>query len=245
MFAMADKCARDAPKSKLSAVATVRLSRRKLLMALTAATTQLILAQPASAARRPPSPAPGARKMDIDRFVADCVAANQEGEPQAAVLEVLARALSTPAAVQAAMGDIRQAGITVIHRSKTLTIFNAAWTPQMNLMPHNHRLWADIGIYTGREDNLLWRRTANQIEAFGAKALFEGDTVALPHDVIHSVTNPLLRFTGGIHIYGGDFFDTARSQWNPETLDEEPSDGASIRSMFERENQRMDRCKQT
>ncbi|MCG6928595.1 MAG: CPBP family intramembrane metalloprotease [Acidobacteria bacterium] len=58
----------------------------------------------------------------------------------------------------------------------------------------------------------------------------------LPEDVIHSVTNPLPRFTGGIHIYGGDFFDTARSQWDPETLREEPSNGATIREMFEREN---------
>ena len=111
----------------------------------------------------------------------------------------------------------------------------------MNLMPHNHLMWANIGIYTGREDNLLWRRTPGGIEAFGAKALFEGQAAALPVDTIHSVTNPLLRFTGGIHIYGGDFFATTRSQWNPETLSEEPSDGASIRRMFERENERMRR----
>ena len=68
---------------------------------------------------------------------------------------------------------------------------------------------------------------------------FEGDAAALPVDAIHSVTNPLLRFTGGIHIYGGDFFDTARSQWNAETLAEEPSDGAVIRAIFERENERI------
>ena len=43
----------------------------------------------------------------------------------------------------------------------------------------------------------------------------------------------------GIHIYGGDYFETPRSQWNPETLDEEPSDGAVIRGIFERENQRL------
>jgi len=49
----------------------------------------------------------------------------------------------------------------------------------------------------------------------------------------------LQRFTGGIHIYGGDFFDTTRSQWNPETLEEEPSDGAKIREMFRRENERL------
>jgi hypothetical protein len=44
------------------------------------------------------------------------------------------------------------------------------------------------------------------------------------------------RLTGGLHIYGGDFFDTKRSQWSAESLAEEPSDGAAIRAMFEREN---------
>jgi predicted metal-dependent enzyme (double-stranded beta helix superfamily) len=179
--------------------------------------------------------------MDLDRFVADCVAAQKDGDPQAAVKEVLARAVAEPRAVLAALGEPQQAGLHPLHRSKTLTIFSATWTPQMNLMPHNHLMWALIGIYTGREDNILWRRTPERLEAFGARALFEGDAAAMPKDAIHSVTNPLPRFTGGIHIYGGDFFDTARSQWNPETLREEPSDGATIREMFERENARR-RC---
>jgi methylmalonyl-CoA mutase cobalamin-binding domain/chain len=109
----------------------------------------------------------------------------------------------------------------------------------MTLMPHNHLMWANIGIYTGREDNIMWRRSGGSIDACGAKALFEGDVAALSVDAIHSVTNPLLRFTGGIHIYGGDFFDTPRSLWNPETLEEEPSDGAVIRGIFERENERL------
>lgn len=179
--------------------------------------------------------------MDLDRFVADCVAASQDGDPQRAVGEVLARAVSAPRAALAALGDPKEAAIRPLHRSRTLTIFSATWTPQMNLMPHNHLMWALIGIYTGREDNILWRRTAGTVEAFEARALFEGDVTALPADVIHSVTNPLPRFTGGIHVYGGDFFDTRRSQWDPETLREGPSDGATIREMFERENARQ-RC---
>ena len=177
--------------------------------------------------------------MDIERFVADCIEANDDHDPQAAVLEVLSKAIRNPDAMLAAVGEPTEAGIKVLHRSKSLTIFNAAWTPQMNLMPHNHLMWANIGIYTGREDNILWRQTPDRIEAIGAKALFAGDAVALPVDVIHSVTNPLPRFTGGIHIYAGDFFDTTRSQWDPETLTREPSDGASIRRIFELENQRM------
>lgn len=177
--------------------------------------------------------------MDTDRFIQDCIQANQETDSQAAVLEVLERAVSSPGSVLGALGEPSAAGINVLYRSETLTIFNATWTPQMNLMPHNHLMWANIGIYTGREDNILWRENAGPIEAYGAKALFAGQAAALPETVIHSVTNPLLRFTGGIHIYGGDFFDTTRSQWNPETLKEEPSDGAVIREIFRRENDRL------
>jgi predicted metal-dependent enzyme (double-stranded beta helix superfamily) len=177
--------------------------------------------------------------MDIDRFVEECVTANREIVAQAAVNDVLARAVSNPGSVLAALGEPVRAGLNVLLRSPTLTIFAATWTPQMNLMPHDHLMWANIGIYTGREDNIFWRRAADGIEAFGAAALFETDTAMLPVDAVHSVTNPLMRFTGGIHIYGGDFFNKTRSQWDPETLEEQPSDGAVIRGIFERENKRL------
>jgi predicted metal-dependent enzyme (double-stranded beta helix superfamily) len=182
--------------------------------------------------------------MDIDRFVEDCVAANQESEAQAAVKEVLARAVADCSSVQAALGEPACAGINVLHRSDTLTIFDAVWTPQMNLMPHDHLMWANIGIYSGREDNIFWQRSDDDIEAVGVKALFEKVTAMLPIDAIHSVTNPLLRFTGGIHIYGGDFFDTPRSLWDPETLDEKPSDGDVVRRIFEKENERLGLAKE-
>lgn len=179
--------------------------------------------------------------VDMERFVADCVEASGESDAQGAVREVLARGVSDPHAILAAVGEPTKAGITAFHRSPTLTIFSAAWSPQMNLMPHNHKMWALIGIYTGREDNILWRRSEDGVTASGAECLFEGDVGTLPVDAIHSVTNPLERMTGGIHIYGGDFFATTRSQWDPETLEEQPSDGDVIRGIFERANERMER----
>jgi predicted metal-dependent enzyme (double-stranded beta helix superfamily) len=215
---------------------TGRLTRRSVL-AGAIFTANAIAAAPAAAmssSRKKRSP-----KMDLDRFIDDCVTAGREQDAQSAVREVLARAVGDSPGVRAALGEPARAGITVLHRSPALTIFNAAWTPQMNLMPHNHLMWALIGIYTGREDNIFWRQSDGAIRAFGADALFEGDVATLPPDVIHSVTNPLLRFTGGIHIYGGDFFAQPRTQWDPETLAAEPSDGDKIRHMFERENERL------
>jgi predicted metal-dependent enzyme (double-stranded beta helix superfamily) len=79
------------------------------------------------------------------------------------------------------------------------------------------------------------------VTAYGAECLFEGDVGVLPETAIHSVTNPLERYTGGIHVYGGDFFATKRSQWDPETRAEEPSDGDVIRALFEHANERMRR----
>ena len=175
--------------------AKIDLQRRAIVAGAVAASSQLFSPLAAFA---------GSKSMDIDRFVADCIAANKEADAQAAVNEVLARAVSTPGAVLAALGGPDKAGLNVLLSSPSLTIFAATWTPQMNLMPHDHLMWANIGIYTGREDNIFWKRSPEGIEAYGADALFVKDTAMLPEDALHSVTNPLQRFTGGIHIYGGD-----------------------------------------
>jgi len=93
-----------------------------------------------------------------------------------------------------------------------------------------------IGVYTGREDNILWRRlpdeTDGKVEAAGAKTLGETDTLALGADVIHSVVNPVARITGAIHVYGGDFFGVSRSEWDPDSLRERPYDMEKVLRMF-------------
>lgn len=181
--------------------------------------------------------------IEMQKFIEECIAANKDTNPQEAVKEVLARGVFNPSAMLKAIGNPTEAGLKVFLRSKDLTIFAASWTPQMNLMPHNHHMWANIGIYTGREDNIIWERSTDRLEAKDVRCLFAGDVATLNTSAIHSVTNPLQRFTGGLHIYGGDFFATERSQWDPETLDEEPSNGDVIREIFRKANEQMLRMK--
>jgi uncharacterized glyoxalase superfamily protein PhnB len=110
----------------------------------------------------------------------------------------------------------------------------------MTLLPHNHGMWAVIGVYAGREDNIFWRRRINdgrgEVEAAGARSLGPGEVQPLGRDVIHSVTNPTSSFTGAIHLYGGDFFSTARSEWDPEALRERPYDVERNLGLFEESN---------
>ncbi len=178
--------------------------------------------------------------FDVDDFIADCRAALSEDASHKAVREVLARAVSAPAAVLEGLGEPKRAEIQKLYHSDELTIINVVWAPHMTIMPHNHEMWAIIGVYTGREDNIFWRRLPDEargkIEAAGARSLAEKDAVPLGPDIIHSVTNPVSRLTGAIHIYGGDFFATPRSEWDPETLQERPYDVDKALRMFEEAN---------
>jgi predicted metal-dependent enzyme (double-stranded beta helix superfamily) len=126
-----------------------------------------------------------------------------------------------------------------LYHAPDLTILNVVWGPRMTIMPHNHRTWAVIGVYTGCEDNIFWRRVdggGGRVEAAAAKALRAGDCAALGKDIIHSVTNPIPRLTGAIHVYGGDFFRADRSEWDSETLHERPYDADKAMRLFEEAN---------
>jgi predicted metal-dependent enzyme (double-stranded beta helix superfamily) len=179
--------------------------------------------------------------FDLDRFVADCRAATAADRSHRAVREVVARAVAEPGAVLRGLGEPQRAGLTRLHHSPELTILNVVWGPMMTIMPHNHRMWAVIGIYSGREDNIFWRRVGEEegrsrVEATGARALSTGDCTALSAEIVHSVTNPIPRLTGAIHVYGGDFFAVERSEWDPETLREQPYDVAKAIRLFEESN---------
>jgi predicted metal-dependent enzyme (double-stranded beta helix superfamily) len=176
--------------------------------------------------------------FDKDRFIADCHAALDGAQSSRNVREVVARAVSDPAAVVASLGEPKAGGIVPIHRSSEVTILNVLWPSQMVIMPHNHNTWAVIGVYGGREDNILWRRlpadSTRGIEAAGAKSLCTGDALAFGPDLIHSVVNPSARLTGAIHAYGGDFLAIERSEWDPDSLQEQPYDTEKVRHMFAR-----------
>jgi predicted metal-dependent enzyme (double-stranded beta helix superfamily) len=179
-------------------------------------------------------------QLDPDRFVDDVKRASRERDAQRAVDQVLARTLSEPARVLAGLGEPRGAGLNVLYRADDLTILNVVWAPLMFLLPHNHNMWASIGIYTGREDNILWERSGSAVKAARAASLSEKEVFPLPADAIHSVTNPIRRLTGAIHVYGGDFFATGRSEWDPETLRERAFDLEAARASFRAASERFE-----
>jgi predicted metal-dependent enzyme (double-stranded beta helix superfamily) len=170
--------------------------------------------------------------FDLDTFVADCRAALSESTPEVAVRELVARAMAQPAEVERALGTPSRAGVATLYRSAELTILNPVWAPGMAFHPHDHRMWAVIGLYGGCEDNTFYRRSPDGLVVSGSKKLETRDAVVLGKSVVHAVTNPLRAFTGAIHVYGGDFFAVPRSEWTPDTLEERPYDVERTMRMF-------------
>jgi len=175
--------------------------------------------------------------FDVDTLVADCQAAQRESQPLRAIKEVLERTLAHRSAVADVLAQ-REGGLQFLYRDSDLTVLNVTWAPSMVLPPHDHRMWAAIGVYTGQEDNTFYRRDREKgLITSGGKELRETDIVLLGDDTIHSVANPRThQFTGAIHVYNGDFVNQPRSQWDPDTLEEQPHDMAVTRAVFDKAN---------
>ncbi len=178
-----------------------------------------------------------------DRFVEACRGAVRDG--QKAVREVVLEAVGDPSGIISELGEPTKAGVFPLYHGGDVTVINFVWAPCMTLLPHNHNMFAVIGIYTGREDNMFWRRlpaggngaengSGPNLEAAGADSMGPGQVATLGSDIIHSVANPISKLTTAIHVYGGDFFNppTPRSQWNHETLIEQPWDMENTRAVF-------------
>ena len=176
--------------------------------------------------------------FDREQFIADCRVAAGDAQASRHIREIVARSVADPDLVVRALGEPKPGGIEPIHRSPELTILNVFWPPHMVVMPHNHTMWAVIGVYGGREDNILWRRlpdeSGGRIEAAGAKSLCTRDALAFGADVIHSVVNPSAKVTGALHVYGGDLLGAERSEWDPDSLVEKRYDTPKALRVFER-----------
>ena len=170
--------------------------------------------------------------FSADGFIADCRAALQSSAPGLAIKEIARRAVSDPAAVMRALGAPARAELVPLYQSAELTILNVVYAPGMSILPHDHRMWAVIAVYEGREDNAFFKRMAGGLVAAGEKHLDAGDAVLLSARTIHAVTNPLARPTGALQVYGGDFFKVARSEFDPATLEERPFDIERAKAVF-------------
>ena len=159
---------------------------------------------------------------------------------QAGIAEELKRLTSTPKRLLSILGEPTRGGLNVLYTDSQITILNIVWAPLMVLRPHDHNMWATIGVYGGREDNIFWKREGNLIKPTGAGSFGVGDVTSLASDAVHSVVNPIPKLTAALHVYGGDFFAPGRTSWAGENQAAEPFSQKGLKNHFEKSNKRFD-----
>ena len=93
--------------------------------------------------------------FDLDQFIADCRVALAADKSHKHVRDVVPRAVADPASVLKGLGEPNVPASTSSISPVISMLLNVVWAPMMTVVPHNHSMWAVIGIYTGREDNIF------------------------------------------------------------------------------------------
>ena len=166
--------------------------------------------------------------FDLEAFIASC--RRLVGEPHAPrhVLELMREVVVHPGEVAKAVPALApKTGVldAPLFRSPDLTVLNVSLRPGTLSIPHDHGMWAVIGIYEGEETNTFYRRTDDGLPAeTNHRTVATGEAILLGEDVVHAIENPLATPTLGLHVYGGDLIAATRSMWNPTTGREHPYD---------------------
>jgi predicted metal-dependent enzyme (double-stranded beta helix superfamily) len=170
--------------------------------------------------------------FDASAFVSDVQSAAASADPVAAVHEVVASAIRDGSSIDATLGTEFKREPDTLFSSETLTVQRILWPGGVWTSPHDHRVWAVIGVYTGEEMNRLYKNTSDGLQELQTCAVAQRDVLVLDADAIHRVDNQHRELTAGLHVYGGDMVGGAerRNSWGPDGL-KVPSSQNALRLM--------------
>jgi len=122
-------------------------------------------------------------------------------------------------------------GVHLLHEEPdhSVAVLALAWLPNRGAPPHDHGTWAVVAGVQGPEKNEFFERVDDrsrtghaELKKIGEKVCGEGDVVALPKGLIHSVWNESDSVSLSLHVYGKHVNHTGRSQFDLQKQTEMP-----------------------
>jgi predicted metal-dependent enzyme (double-stranded beta helix superfamily) len=171
--------------------------------------------------------------MDISELIEACREVAGVAAPAQDVSELVAAFLHQPN-LPSVLGDGDRSTYEALYRGEDILVLHGVVPPTpAPVAPHDHRMWAVIGVYQGLEHNELYVRAAGGgLESVDRFTLGAGEARTLEPSTIHSVQALGDRYLGAIHVYGGDLFGTPRSTWSGDV--EHPVDESALPALFDR-----------
>jgi len=122
-------------------------------------------------------------------------------------------------------------GVYLLHEEPdhALAVLAVSWLPHRGAPPHDHGTWGVVAAVEGCEKNEFFeriddrsRRGHAELRKVGETVCAPCDVVAMPREVIHSVSNVTDAVAISLHIYGKHINYTGRSQYDLEARTERP-----------------------
>ncbi|MEM9418257.1 MAG: hypothetical protein AAGA25_04260 [Planctomycetota bacterium] len=106
----------------------------------------------------------------------------------------------------------------------TVSIWNCRFQPNVVIPPHEHKMPVWIGVISGAEQNIFYRRDDDGLHEIGTRTIQPGEVVAISEDAIHAVTAEGDEPSDALHVYLGpltqverDLFDGVSGEVVPFT----------------------------
>jgi predicted metal-dependent enzyme (double-stranded beta helix superfamily) len=172
--------------------------------------------------------------FDVERFVADCLDVGPGTDRLPALRDLMERAVSEPGPLRERFSvPVAPYGDGILYRSPELVVLTGLFPAGFATGIHDHSVPAVIGVWARHEDNWLYRRAGDRIEALDPRRVETGSVLLLGESAIHDVHAPSDGWSGALHVYLGDILTAHRSSWPDPGAPARPFDGADVEQRWE------------
>ena len=147
--------------------------------------------------------------FSVESFVQSVRYAATLENPENAIREVLLETIKTPEAIFAATSGEDEDEI-LYFEDDSVSIWRCRFQPKILMLPHEHCLKVLIGVYSGGEKSILYRRTEEGLKEAGTVTAHAGEVITLGKAAIHAVTTHDDRPSDAIHVYLGPLMKLER-----------------------------------
>lgn len=165
--------------------------------------------------------------FSLDAFVSAARAAARAEDPLSAVDALMVETFADPDALAAAIPTFDTLEVRLFE-DETVSIWHECFLATEILPAHNHAMPAVIGVYRGRERNLLFRPSGAGLARGGSLDLGPGDTHVFGAADVHTVQGLDGAPSFGLHVYLGPLSEVPRLLYAWDTLEPRPMTGANF-----------------
>lgn len=154
--------------------------------------------------------------------------AGRADAPVRAVRARLEEAIRAPDAFRAALPALGDGDETLLFEDESVSIWHCRFHPDREVPPHEHRMPAFIGVFSGVEINTFYRRGGAGLERVSTQPVHVGETLAIGEAGVHSVRAGGQTASHAIHVYLGPLTAVERCLFDWESGAAQPLNDASF-----------------